>query len=125
MKNIDMGNVIDLYMDGYDEGKDDNVVFETQIRKSKKNHSTKARTSARRKKSYYKSKARMDDLKNVGHYTPSTKHIDVVQGMLRKHQYRIESTIEHPCGCSIGNKKRIDVADQKMNEDYRMDKTAV
>lgn len=119
MKNeniINMGSsIIDMYMEGYDEGKNDNAEVVKAVPKNKKQRSTKERVSARRKKAYFKSKGRMSQLDHVAHYIPEDKDEAVVFGMLRSHQLPVSDPIL-TCGCSIGNKKRQDTAEQRMAE---------
>lgn len=116
-ENITMASsIIDLYMDGYDEGKCDDVVIETTTRKHSKKMSSKERVSSRRKKAYYKSKNRMKQL-SAKSLTTSAEHENVVQGMLRSHQLPMVATrCELPCGTTIGNKRRADTASQKFDE---------
>jgi hypothetical protein len=119
---ITMGSsIIDFYMEGFDEGKHDNDEIIVPAAKGKKKQSAKVRASARRKKTYYKSQNRMKKLSVIGHYTPSAECENVVQGILRSHQLPLDSTYDQVFGCSIGNKKRQDTADQKMVEAMRYD----
>ena len=115
MKNeITMGsNIIDLYMEGYDEGKDDFCESAVVAPATKKRMTTKERVSSRRKKAYFKAKNRMTQLDKVAHYVPSAEDEAVVMGMLRSHQLPISDPIL-TCGCSIGNKKRQDSAEQSL-----------
>ena len=115
---ITMGsNIIDLYMDGYDEGKNDDIVLKDTKAKNKRQKSTKEKVSARRKKTYYKSKQRQETL--LVHHTPSPEREAVIKGMLRDHQLPMSETkCELPCGTSIGNKRRLDTANQKLTEDF-------
>ena len=113
---ITMGSsIIDFYMDGYDEGKNDDIQKNHAVANAKKAKSNKTRVSSRRKKAYFKAKNRMAQLENVAHYTPADKDEAVVFGMLRSHQLPISDPIL-TCGCSIGNKKRQDTAEQRMSE---------
>lgn len=113
---ITMGSsIIDFYMEGFDEGKDDNIEMVKSTGKNKKLRSDKERASNRRKKAYYKSKGRMSQLNNVAHYTPDEEDETVVMGMLRSHQLPISDPIL-TFGCSIGNKRREIAADQKLSE---------
>lgn len=118
MKNeITMGSsIIDFYMDGYDEGKCDDII-ETPARTSKKKKNNKSTMHAKNKKAYYKSKNRMKQLSAVAHYIPSPEDKQVVQGMLRNHQLPLSSIrCEMTFGTSIGNKRRDVIAEQKMRE---------
>ena len=113
---INMGsNIIDLYMDGYDEGKDDGCEVKIVVPVSKKRMTKKERVATRRKDAYYKAKKRMAQLDDVAHYVPSEKDEAVVMGMLRSHQLPISDPIL-TCGCSIGNKKRQDSAEHRLSE---------
>ena len=120
MKNekICMGSsIIDLYMEGFAEGKDDVcATVEHKVRSNKK--FTARSTSVRRKKSYHKSQKRMKQLNSVAHYTPDVHDEQVVRGMLRSHQLPISATVryENPCGVSIGNKRRLDAVNQQIRE---------
>jgi hypothetical protein len=114
--NISMGSsIIDFYMDGFDEGKNDDIEVVKSVPQAKKRRSDKERASARRKKSYFKSKGRMAQLDHVDHYSPAAKDEAVVMGMLRSHQLPISDSAL-TCGCSIGNKRRRDAAEQKIFE---------
>lgn len=119
MKNeINMGSsIIDFYMEGYSEGKDDDVT-KTETRRTKKNRkSTQVTMHSKNKKAFYKAKSRMAQLNSVAHYVPSPEDKQVVQGMLKNHQLPMDDRkCENPCGSSIGNKRRIDTANQKMRE---------
>lgn len=113
---INMGsNIIDLYMDGYDEGKDDCCEIEVAAHANKKRMTKKERVATRRKDAYYKAKKRMAQLDDVAHYVPSEEDEAVVMGMLRSHQLPISDPIL-TCGCSIGNKKRQDSAEHQLSE---------
>ena len=115
-KNITMGaSILDLYMEGWDEGKNDDQVVETTKAKGRKK-SAKERASARRKKTYYKSQARLDLLQ--AKVEVDDAHIDAVRGTLRGHQSSDIGAVHHNFGTSRGNKRRDDVAKQKMVEDY-------
>jgi hypothetical protein len=120
MKNekIGMGSsIIDLYMEGFDEGKND--VCEAVEQKARGNKKfTEKTTSFRRKKSYHKSQKRMRQLSSVAHYTPDVNNEHVVRGMLRSHQLPISATVryENPCGVSIGNKRRLDAVNRQIRE---------
>lgn len=123
MKNIKnevtMGsNIIDLYMEGFAEGKNDDTEVIEHATKHTKKRSDKERASSRRKKAYFKSKSRMAQLRSVTAYSPSPDCQSVVQGMLRNHQLPIAATVrcENPCGSSIGNKRRMDASDIRMRE---------
>lgn len=117
---ITMGSsIIDFYMEGYDEGKNDDVQTVKPNVNGKKNKSTKARASSRRKKAYFKAVKRMAQLNDVAHYVPDDECKAVVHGMLRSHQLPISDCVL-TCGCSIGNKKRQDTADQRLSE-YMVD----
>jgi hypothetical protein len=112
---INMGSsIIDFYMEGYDEGKNDNVQVIQHVSVNKKK-TKNARASSRRKKTYFKAKNRMEQLSNVAHYVPAKKNPDVVFGKLRSHQLPIKDEIL-TFGCPIGDKKRLDTAEQKMVE---------
>jgi hypothetical protein len=121
---VTMGStIIDLYMDGFAEGKNDDVEIVEHASQHSKKRSDKERASARRKKAYFKSKSRMAQLRSVAAYTPSPECQSVVQGMLRSHQLPIAATVryENPCGSSIGNKKRMDASDIRMKEHMQND----
>lgn len=113
---INMGSsIIDFYMEGYDEGKDDEVQAIQTTVNTKKAKNDKERVSARRKKAYFKAKRRMAQLNDVDHYTPSPECEEVVFGMLRSHQLPISDPIM-TFGCPIGDKKRKDAAEQRLVE---------
>ena len=118
MKNeITMGSsIIDFYMDGYDEGKCDDII-EAPIRTSKKKKNRKSTMHAKNKKAYYKAKNRMKQLSAVAHYIPSPEDKQVVQGMLRNHQLPMDHC-DMTFGTSIGNKRRAETAAQKMHEAF-------
>lgn len=107
--------IIDVYMDGYDEGKNDDYQVDMTAANKKKAKNDKERVSSRRKKAYFKAKRRMAQLNDVDHYTPDPEHEEVVFGMLRSHQLPISDPIL-TFGCSIGNKKRQDAAKHRMTE---------
>ena len=120
MKNntITMGaSILDMYMEGWDEGKQDDVIVETKQTKGRKK-SSKERASARRKKTYYKSQARLNVLQSK--IDVDATHIDAVRGALRGHQSSdiAAANNHHSFGTSRGNKRRDDTAKQKMVEDY-------
>lgn len=117
-KNINMGSsILDFYMDGYDEGKCDDMPEMTRNHTKSKPKSNKIKASTRRKKSYYKSKKRIEVLASVAGYTPSPECANAVQGILRNHQLPMsEVYCETTFGSSIGNKRRADVANQKLRE---------
>jgi hypothetical protein len=108
-------SIIELYMDGYDEGKDDFVDAVKPHTHSRKKNAATERVSARRKKAYFKSKKRMEQLAYVDGYTPSAEDKCVVQGMLRKHQLPMNEC-DTTYGCSIGNKRRLDASDAQICE---------
>ena len=113
MKNeISMQDYIN-YMDSYDEGKNDTevVVSETPT-KSKK----PINRHARQKKAFFKSRNRMEKLICVTGWEPEEEIKDVVQGILRSHQLPLDSRCEMTFGCSRGNKRRLDVAEEKYVE---------
>jgi hypothetical protein len=113
---INMGsNIIDLYMEGYDEGKDDCCESVVAAPTTKKRMTKKERVATRRKTAYYKAKKRMAQLDSVAHYVPSEEDESVVMGMLRSHQLPISDPIL-TCHCSIGNKKRQDSAEDQLIE---------
>jgi histone acetyltransferase (RNA polymerase elongator complex component) len=113
---ITMGSdIIDFYMDGFDEGKNDDFEAVTTTRKAKRQRSVKERASARRKKTYFKAKSRMTQLDKIGHYIPTVEDEAVIMGMLRSHQLPL-SDAHLTCGCSIGNKRRQDTAEQRISE---------
>ena len=114
---ITMASIIDSYMEGFDEGKNDDVEIVKYTSKNKKQRSDKERVSTRRKKAYFKSKGRMDQLNHVAHYTPEKEDHDVVMGMLRSHQLPISDPIL-TCGCPIGDKRRQISADQRLSEHF-------
>ena len=107
--------IIDFYMEGYNEGKDDDVQTVRAAVNTRKAKSDKERFSARRKKAYYKAKRRMAQLNDVDHYTPAPECEEVVFGMLRSHQLSISDPIL-TFGCPIGDKKRQDAAEQRLVE---------
>jgi hypothetical protein len=120
---ITMGSaIIDLYMDGYDEGKNDEVQIDVRPAATKKK-SAKERASSRRKKAHFKAEKRMSQLINIGKYEPDEDCKKVVHGMLRSHQLPLDSTYEQTFGCSIGNKKRQDTAEQKLAEAFLDEET--
>lgn len=115
-KIITMGsNIIDLYMDGYDEGKDDNCENAVDTTNGKKRVSAKVRVSSRRKKAHFKAVKRMAQLRDIAKYEPAYEDKDVVHGMLRSHQLQISDPIL-TYGCSIGNKRRQDAAEHQLFE---------
>ena len=115
-KTITMGsNIVDFYMDGFDEGKFDDIPVSNTTLEVRKHRSNKERVSSRRKKAYFKSKRRMSQLSHVAHYVPDTKDEAVVFGMLRSHQLPISDPIL-TWGCSIGDKKRKDSAEDQLFE---------
>lgn len=115
---ISMGaSILDMYMEGWDEGKQDDIVVETKQTKGRKK-SNKERASARRKKTYYKSQARLNVLQSK--IDVDVAHIDAVRGALRGHQSSdiAAANNHHSFGTSRGNKRRDDTAKQKLVEDY-------
>lgn len=113
---ITMGSsIIDFYMEGFDEGKNDDFEAIQPTRKAKKQRSAKERASMRRKKAYFKAKGRMAQLDKIGNYIPDAEDEAVIMGMLRSHQLPLSDEYL-TCGCSIGNKRRQDTADQQIAE---------
>ncbi len=107
-KEITMDStVLDLFMDGWEDKDNEEVVVSTEKKK------IKPRRINRRKKAHAKSAARMKQLSDVCGYVPDPEDEAVVRGMLKKHQLPIDR-MEHPCGSSIANKRRQDAFDAKV-----------
>lgn len=112
----EFGMMLEGYMDGFDEGKDDDVVAENLTKKAK--HKSKNVVLTRRKKGHWKSVSRMNELTSKASLEMTHKDKDVVAGMLRSHQV---SAIHYPenghhFNVSVANKKRNDAAALKLKE---------
>ena len=112
-KNLTM-NDYELYMDSYEEGKCDvEISAETSVKSHKKKVSN---LHSRKKKAFYKSRTRMEELRAVTDCDLSPESKNVIQGILRSHQLPLNSHEEQTFGCSRGNKRRLDAAENKINE---------
>ena len=110
VKEITMDStVLDLFMEGWENKDNDEIIVSTEKKKSKPS------TIDTRKKAYTKSTARMKQLKDVCGYVPEPEDEAVVRGMLKKHQLPIDR-MEHPCGSSIANKRRMDAFEAKAGD---------
>ena len=106
-------DIYDLYMEGFDEGKNDDMEVVVDHHKNTKKHSAKEDVSKKRKIAYYKSRNRVQQLVKVVHFVPDEDEKDVVAGMLRSHQLPIGPVI-HIGGLSHGNMRRRDSAENKI-----------
>ena len=110
-----MVDVIDLYMENFDEGKNDVLLPSILPCKKSKTHRDKESAPARRKMGYYKSTKRMAQLRDVDHFVPEAKRLTVLRGMLRKHQLPMKN---YSSKFSISNKRRMDSVQYKLNDAY-------
>ena len=108
-----MVDVLDLYMENFDEGKNDNLTPIVLPSKKNKVRSAKELISTRRKVGYTKAHKRMSMLASVGHYTPSPSDHMVVMGMLRSHQLPMKDNLSK---FHISDKRRMDSARYKLAE---------
>lgn len=122
MKNNEFEMMLDSYMEGYDEGKDDDVVLEEKIHKQKH---VKNVVLLRRKKGHWKSKARMGQIATKSGAKLTRKSEQVLVGMLRSHQIAgigQYDDVNH-FDSSVGNKKRNDAAMAKLKEAKHVQET--
>ena len=108
-----MVDVIDLYMENFYEGKNDNPLFSVSLHHKKKALPRKAVASARRKIGYSKAAKRMAQLRDTDSYIPAPEDYMVVQGMLRSHQLPMK---DYSSKFSISDKRRMDTAYQKLEK---------
>lgn len=115
MKNNEFEMMLNDYMDGYDEGKNDDIVTEEVVHKSK---GEKNIVLLRRKKGHWKSQKRIAQLTSKSDYQVTRKSGKVLAGMLRSHQISEISHLktENHFDRSIGNQKRTDAANLKLRE---------
>ena len=108
-----MVDVIDLYMENFDEGKNDTPLSSVSPSRKKKILPRKAVASARRKIGYSKAAKRMAQLRDIDSYIPAPEDYMVVQGMLRSHQLPMK---DYSSKFSISDKRRMDTTYQKLAE---------
>lgn len=113
MNEITMQDYVN-YMDSYEEGKNDTETFVAEVFATKSKKPTTRHT--RQKKAFFKSRNRMEKLICITGWEPDEEIKDVVQGMLRSHQLPLDSRCEMTFGCSLGNKRRLDIAKDKIIE---------
>ena len=113
--NAEFEEMLDFYMEGYDEGKDDDLEEEVASIKQKQEKSV---VLLRRKKGHWKSKHRMEELTAKTDLQMTDHEREVIAGMLRSHQVpEITYTdIGTHFDCSVANKKRLDATALKLRE---------
>ena len=115
--------LLDGYMTGYDEGKNDDVeVAQTKKRTDRRVTNVSA---YRRKKSFCKAKSRMAALTSRVDYPMTNVEKNVVSGMLRSHQISEINNAkdEHVMAASHGNAMRLAATYSKMKEQQKNSET--
>ena len=121
MKNMmnEFAMLLDSYMAGYDEGKNDEVeMVRTRKRTDRR---TKNISSYRRKKSFNKAKNRMMDLNARVDYPMTDAEKKIVRGMLRSHQVSEihQAKEDNVLAASHGNQMRLDATYIRMKEQQK------